>query len=132
MSKESKNYGTGTTFDEMIDYVKNMKYIDENEANDILDGLLETILKENQDIQSCFEDYDLSIKDIRKVCVSYKQREKHEKALETIKEKGWIALDVDYENYDDWKKHHIAFIDIETGEFPLTQKEFDLLKEVLL
>ena len=39
---EPKNYGTGTTFDEMIDYAKNMKYIDENEANDILDKLLET------------------------------------------------------------------------------------------
>lgn len=52
-------------------------------------------------------------------------------ALEIIKEKGCIALDVDYENYNEWKKHHAAFVDIDTGEFPLTQEEFDLLKEIL-
>lgn len=48
MSKESKIYRAGTTFDEMIDYAKNMKNIDEEEPNDILDSLLETTLKEKE------------------------------------------------------------------------------------
>lgn len=60
-----------------------------------------------------------------------KAEEEH-KVLEIIKEKGCIALDVDYENYDEWKKHHIAFMDVDTGEFPLTKEEYNLLKEILI
>lgn len=48
MNKELKTYGVGTTFEEMIDYVKNMKNIDENEANNILDEFLQNSLKEKE------------------------------------------------------------------------------------
>lgn len=59
--------------------------------------------------------------------------EKALKALEIIKEKGNICLHcVEYQDYDDWKLHHISFIDTKTQEFPLTQEEYDLLKEVSL
>ena len=116
-------------------------------------SIIETALKENQDIQSCFEYYDLSIKDIRRVCVSYKQREKHEKALEIIKEKQinvanfikWLnSTNGTYEAYlqdryqegwnihfnDGVSKEYDNSLYIET--YCLTQEEYDLLKEVLV
>ena len=46
MGKNLETYGVGTSFDEMIDYAKNMKNIDEEKANDILDKLLK---KQEQD-----------------------------------------------------------------------------------
>lgn len=93
-------------------------------------NIIETALKENQDIQSCFEDYGLSIKDIRKVCVSYKQREKHEKALEIIKEKHvdcfkLIAIFRTSNNLEHYNQNYGC-------DWQLTQEEYNLLKEVLL
>lgn len=46
MDKRVETYSVGTSFDEMIDYAKKMNHINENEANDILDKLLNSKRKQ--------------------------------------------------------------------------------------
>ena len=88
-------------------------------------------LKESQDIQSCFEDYGLSIKDIRKFCVSYKQREKHDKALDIIKEKK-VDISFLFEDWEDNNEKNALWNYNRNNMLKLTKEEYELLKEVFL